>query len=629
MQYDPRLRSGIASTASALGVSPVDLATAISYETAGTFDPTKRGPTTQWGQHRGLIQFGEPQAQRYGVDWSDPIGSQLGPNGAVANYLRDTGVKPGMGLLDIYSAINAGGVGRYGRSDANNGGAPGTVADKVNNQMSGHRRNAMAMLGGAGDDTLMGGQGADTMSNINFASTSTGPVNAVSLEELEQKEALAKALQSRSSGIKDIRHPTQGLAQMSDALFGALISKKNSEDRKDHNTALAQVLMGNGGGGPISDEKLATVMALNPKLGQQLYTQQREAEQAQQLQAQRMAADHARRMDDRAYAAAQTADQRAYEAAQWEQRNQSQNDEWTRRQEYARENAPRPEAGFIVSGEQAAEYGLDPTGSYNITAGPNGVSASRIGGGGTNVTVDMGGEPGRYLYAEDAGLPKGWRFDTQSQQAEMIPGGPAAVEAAQIEEKAAAAQGQTRHKLGTTLSSLALNINEIEDGGLPVTGAGGDLRRTWAGRLLTGSDAVDFGNRTNQVTDAAALDEISRMRQNSPTGGAVGALTDGERVAIGNAVTALNNSTSAEEYTRAAKEFRTLVLDLSYGSGRWFLGDDGVSVGFAGGESSFPDPASMSGTEIEAYIAVNPVDSWPPEQRSAFAGRLRELKGGN
>lgn len=147
-RLDPSIRDGIVSTANSLGISPVDLATAISYETGGTFDPTKSGPTTQWGQHRGLIQFGEPQAQKYGVNWDDPVGSQLGENGAVANYLRDTGVKPGMGLMDIYSAINAGGVGRYDRSDANNGGAPGTVADKVNNQMRGHRARAMALFGG-------------------------------------------------------------------------------------------------------------------------------------------------------------------------------------------------------------------------------------------------------------------------------------------------------------------------------------------------------------------------------------------------------------------------------------------------------------------------------------------------
>ena len=144
----PDLRTGIQQTALALGIDPLDLATAISYETAGTFDPTKAGPTTQYGRHRGLIQFGEPQAKEYGVDWNNPVGSQLGPDGAIAKYLRKAGVKPGMGLMDIYSAINAGSVGRYGASDAGNGGAPGTVADKVNS-MSEHKAKAAAFLGGS------------------------------------------------------------------------------------------------------------------------------------------------------------------------------------------------------------------------------------------------------------------------------------------------------------------------------------------------------------------------------------------------------------------------------------------------------------------------------------------------
>jgi hypothetical protein len=142
----PEMKEGIVKTASALGISPVDLATTISYETAGTFDPTKAGPRTQWGQHRGLIQFGEPQAKQHGVDWTNPVASQLGENGAVASYLRTAGVKPGMGLLDIYSAINAGAPGLYDRSDAGNGGAPGTVRDKVEKQMAGHRAKAQALF---------------------------------------------------------------------------------------------------------------------------------------------------------------------------------------------------------------------------------------------------------------------------------------------------------------------------------------------------------------------------------------------------------------------------------------------------------------------------------------------------
>lgn len=141
------LAAGIIETAKSLGMDPVDLATIISYETGGSFDPTQAGPTTQWGQHRGLIQFGEPQAKEYGVDWENPAGSQLGGDGAIARYFRKAGYQPGMGMLDAYSAVNAGRVGRYDASDANNGGAPGAVRDKVKQQMSGHRQNAQRLLG--------------------------------------------------------------------------------------------------------------------------------------------------------------------------------------------------------------------------------------------------------------------------------------------------------------------------------------------------------------------------------------------------------------------------------------------------------------------------------------------------
>jgi len=171
------VKDGIVQTANALGINPVDLATAISYETAGTFDPVKAGPTTKWGQHKGLIQFGQPQAQQYGVDWNNPVGSQLGANGAVAKYLTDAGVKPGMGLMDIYSAINAGKVGRYGASDASAGGAPGTVADKVNNQMAAHRAKAMALLAQNGAPTVQPAADAPVTAQPPMGMSFNGPAS--------------------------------------------------------------------------------------------------------------------------------------------------------------------------------------------------------------------------------------------------------------------------------------------------------------------------------------------------------------------------------------------------------------------------------------------------------------------
>ena len=145
MRVPGGLAEAIKATSARIGANPLDLATAMSYETGGTFDPWKAGPTTQWGQHRGLIQWGEPQRQKYGVSQATPVADQVA---AAGRYLQDAGFKPGMGLADLYSAINAGRVGRYNASDAKNGGAPGTVLDKVNNQMAGHRAKAGQLLGG-------------------------------------------------------------------------------------------------------------------------------------------------------------------------------------------------------------------------------------------------------------------------------------------------------------------------------------------------------------------------------------------------------------------------------------------------------------------------------------------------
>lgn len=141
------LRTSINIAATELGISPIDLATVISYETGGSFDPAIRGGVRDAqgrGKHIGLIQFGPSEQGTYGANQQQSVGEQMQ---AVVRYLRHRGVKPGMGLLDVYSTVNAGAPGLYNRSDAPKGGAPGTVRDKVDKQMAGHRKKALALLG--------------------------------------------------------------------------------------------------------------------------------------------------------------------------------------------------------------------------------------------------------------------------------------------------------------------------------------------------------------------------------------------------------------------------------------------------------------------------------------------------
>lgn len=151
-QYGPDLAASIRASARQLGIDPFVLATVISYETAGTFNPAIAGGAG--GAHRGLIQWSPENLQSYEVNLDD-VGGQMQ---AVTRYLYDRGVRPGMGLLEVYAAINGGNVNAINASDAANGGRPGDVSWKVANDMDGHMENARRLLGGEGGSLPGGGR---------------------------------------------------------------------------------------------------------------------------------------------------------------------------------------------------------------------------------------------------------------------------------------------------------------------------------------------------------------------------------------------------------------------------------------------------------------------------------------
>jgi hypothetical protein len=150
---DASKADSIRRAASALQVDPSDLATGVSYESSGTFDPWVKGPRTKWGQHRGLIQFGEPQQKTYGVHEGQSFDEQM--TGSVVRYLKDHGVKPGMKFAQIYKAINGGNVNADDNTpDANTG---RTIADNIRNAEKDHRPQVMKRFGqyfGASQDSL-------------------------------------------------------------------------------------------------------------------------------------------------------------------------------------------------------------------------------------------------------------------------------------------------------------------------------------------------------------------------------------------------------------------------------------------------------------------------------------------
>ena len=131
------LSAAIVAAARELGTSPQDLATVISYETGGTFDPNIRGGKNN--AHVGLIQFGAEEQRKYGIKPGMSVDQQMP---AVVRFLKDRGFKPGMDIRDLYSTINAGTPGRYNASDGN-----GTVASHVEKMLAEHGQKALQALG--------------------------------------------------------------------------------------------------------------------------------------------------------------------------------------------------------------------------------------------------------------------------------------------------------------------------------------------------------------------------------------------------------------------------------------------------------------------------------------------------
>lgn len=133
-------RQAIIDTANRLGIDPVDLAAVISKETGGTFDPRIRGGEGK--RYRGLIQFGPSQRVTYGYSPHHTFEEQV--RGPVYRYLKDRGVRPGMGAKNIYAAILT------GRATGNIH-ARDSFGTSVSNALpgitrGGHRQNALRFL---------------------------------------------------------------------------------------------------------------------------------------------------------------------------------------------------------------------------------------------------------------------------------------------------------------------------------------------------------------------------------------------------------------------------------------------------------------------------------------------------
>lgn len=186
-----------------IGMPTETLLTIMAYETGGTLDPWQKGPTTKWGVHRGLIQMGEPQRREYGYTQDSSISDKVK---ASADYLVDRGWRPGMNEVDAYSIVNAGAPGLEHRTDEKNGGAPGTVAEKVaSRDWRLYAQRMSGLLEKVGPSRSLSEFARETEDRLGYENLRSGPVFRDIGSSLPEKFETLNEIPFELSGIVDTR----------------------------------------------------------------------------------------------------------------------------------------------------------------------------------------------------------------------------------------------------------------------------------------------------------------------------------------------------------------------------------------------------------------------------------------
>jgi hypothetical protein len=93
-------RQAIFDAAKNLGLDPYQFGGFLSLESGFNMDPNKVGGAG--GRHKGLIQFGQSEQQKYGIQGPQ---TRTGQIPKVLQYFQDRGFKPGMGIERAYATV--------------------------------------------------------------------------------------------------------------------------------------------------------------------------------------------------------------------------------------------------------------------------------------------------------------------------------------------------------------------------------------------------------------------------------------------------------------------------------------------------------------------------------------------
>lgn len=402
----------------------------------------------------------------------------------------------------------------------------------------------------------------------------------------QYRDRLAAQLLAEGSDSSPIQHPLQGAARLAQALAGGLIGMKQdqryAEREKQSSEAMAalfaptqQFVPSAAGAGPRPGAQMQTAQPTFAELARKAASHQATAHLAPQFAMQDMAARQAAEQRGR-YVPVMGSDGKTPIG----QRNTA-----TDKIEYF-------PAGMMDQWEEAVGPGGLP-GQRNKRTGewkPADVRPVTNVNTPVNVTGDTGPKIGS--------IPKDYELVKTPEgrfRFEVIPGSQTARELAEAEEKKTARTGQQRNAGDIVTTDIQRIFDKMDKSVLPTTGLVGNVLAN-----VGGTASNDVRGLLQGIRSEIAFGRLQAMREASPTGGALGAVTAPELELLQNSLGSLEQSQTEAQFRQNLARVEALYNEIIHGKGNGPTPRDaarGVTPGSAGPRGAPPRPQAAQGQQ--------------------------------
>lgn len=134
-------------------------------------------------------------------------------------------------------------------------------------------------------------------------------------------------------------------------------------------------------------------------------------------------------------------------------------------------------------------------------------------------------------------------------------------------------EAQKQRSANIVLEDIGRAKAQAMDYGLiPNTGFGSFMKN------IPGSTAKDLDATLNTIRANVGFDRLQQMRAASPTGGALGQVSDNENKLLQSVLGSLDQAQSEKEFMHNLDRLERVYLDIVHGKGNWKRGDDGQII---------------------------------------------------